>query len=103
MQDVSFDRLSSCVCGLMLSFVRKEMTTEEMTTERQTNMKDFKSPAAGELYALEQWAHRERSEALARALVAGASAVKSFLARGFAFALSGPSAQTVRKHVVHHA
>jgi hypothetical protein len=66
-------------------------------------MKDFKYPTPAELYALEQWAHRERSKALARALLAGASAVKSFLARALAFALSGPSAQTVRKHVVHHA
>jgi len=66
-------------------------------------MKDFKYPTAAELYAFEQWAHRERSEALARLLVAGASAVKAFLARSFAFALSGPSAQTVRKQVVHHA
>ena len=98
MQDVSFDRLSSCICGLILSFVRKEMTRE-----RQANMKDFKYPTAAELYALEQWAHRERSAALARMLVAGASAVKSFLARALASALSGPSAQTVRKHVVHHA
>ena len=66
-------------------------------------MKDFKYPSSAELYALEQWAHRERSNALARALVAGASAVKSFLARGLALALSGTSACMVREHVVHHA
>ena len=97
MQDVNFDRLSSCIPGLILSFVRKEMTGE-----RQTSVKDFKYPSFAELYALEQWAHRERSKALARLLVAGASGVKSFLARGFAMASSGPSAHTSRK-VVHNA
>jgi hypothetical protein len=98
MQDVSFDRLCSCVPGLIFTFVRKEMTGK-----RQTNMKNFKYPSPAELYALERWAHRERSNAMARLLVAGASAVKSFLARGLAFALRGPSAQAVRKQVVHHA
>lgn len=66
-------------------------------------MKDFKYPSSEELYALEQWARRERSKALTRAIVAGASALKAFLARGFALALSRTSARTVRKHVVHHA
>ncbi len=98
MQDVSFDRLSSCGGGPILSLVRKEKTRE-----RQANMKDINYPSTAELYALEQWARRERSKALAQALIAGGSAVKSFLARGFAVALSGPSAQTVPKHVVHHA
>jgi hypothetical protein len=74
-----------------------------MTSERQTNMKDFKYPSPAELYAFDQWAHRERSKALARMLIAGASAVKTLLVRGFAFALSGPSAQSVRNQVVHHA
>ena len=98
MQDVRFDRLSSCSPGLTLSFVRKETARE-----RQTNMKDFKYPTPEELYALDQRAHRERSKALARLLLHGASAVKSFLARGFALALGGTSANTVREHVVHHA
>jgi hypothetical protein len=61
-----------------------------------------KYPGPGELYALEQWAHRERSKVMAQLLIAGVSAVKSFLLRGFV-ALSGTSAQMVRKHVVHHA
>ena len=74
-----------------------------MTRERQKNMKDFKYPTPDELYAFDQWAHRERSKALARLLLDGASAVKSLLARGFALALSGPSANAVREHVVHHA
>ena len=66
-------------------------------------MKNFKYPTPGELYALEQWAHRERSKEMARLLVAGASAVKSFLARGLAFALRAPGAYAARKQVVHHA
>jgi len=60
-------------------------------------------PSAAELYALEQRARRERSETIARLLVAGAAAVKSFTLRGLSFALRGPSALMVRKHVVHHA
>ena len=66
-------------------------------------MKDFKYPSPEELYALEQWAHRERSKALAQLLIAGASAAKSALARGIAFALRGPSANSVRAQVVQHA
>jgi hypothetical protein len=69
-----------------------------MVKERQTSMKDFKYPSPEELYAFEQWARHQRSKELARILIAGASAVKSLLARGFA-----PSANTVRQHVVHHA
>jgi hypothetical protein len=101
MEDVSFDRLSSSITGLILPLVRKEMTSERQ--ESQMSTKEFDYPTAAELYALEQWAHRERSKGLARLLVAGASSVKSFLARGFAFALNGTSARMVRKHVVHHA
>ena len=102
MQDLSFDRLSSCIPGLILSCVRKE-TARERQTNMKNYMQDFQYPSLEELYAFEQWAHRERSKALARLLVAGASAVKSFLARGFALALSGPSAHAVREQVVHHA
>ena len=93
MQDVSFDRLSSCTPGLIFPFVRKEMTRE-----RQTNMKDFKYPSTEELYALDQRAHRARSEAIARLLVSGAKALKAFVARAIA-----PSAHPARKQVVHHA
>ena len=55
-------------------------------------------PTPDELYALEQWAHRERAKAVAQIIVAGASKLKSLVARVLA-----PSARTVRKHVVHHA
>ena len=55
-------------------------------------------PTPEELYALDQWAHRERSKAVARLVVAGAAKLKSLVARVLA-----PSAATVRKHVVHHA
>jgi len=55
-------------------------------------------PTPEELYALKQWAHRERSKAVARLVVAGASKLSSLVAR-----ILAPSATTVRRHVVHHA
>ena len=65
--------------------------------------KDGNYPTAEELYALEQWARRERDRALARSFAAVASTVKSFFVRGFATVFSGAGARTVRKHVVRHA
>jgi len=58
-------------------------------------------PTPEELYALEQWAHRERSKALAQLIVSGAEALKKLFVR--AFALRGPSAESVCKQVAHHA
>jgi hypothetical protein len=55
-------------------------------------------PTPEELYALNQWAHRARSKAVARLIIAGASKLKSLVAR-----ILAPSATTVRRHVVHHA
>ena len=55
-------------------------------------------PTPEELYALELWAHRERSKEVARLIAAGVSKLKSLVAR-----ILAPSAHTVRKHVVHHA
>ena len=72
-----------------------------MTAERQAQAEDFRYPTPAELYALEQWAHRERSKALARLIAAGAQALKKLFVR--AFALRGPSADSVQKQVAHHA
>lgn len=75
--------------------VKKDDTREGIT--RMFKLKG-KYPSPEELYALEQWAHRERSEALARLLVSAAKTLKEFVARAIA-----PSAHTVRKHAVNHA
>jgi len=56
--------------------------------------KDLKYPTADELYALEQWARRERSKALARIL-------KGFFSKVLSF--KGPSAKNVQRHVAYHA
>ena len=61
-------------------------------------MKDVKYPTAAELYALEQWAQRERAKAQAELLRAAFSAVKKLFRRALA-----PSAATVQKHTAHHA
>ena len=55
-------------------------------------------PTPDELYALEQWAHSERSKALANLFVSGATKMRAFVVR-----ILAPSALTVRKHVVNHA
>ncbi len=64
-------------------------------------LKDAKYPTAEELYALEQWARRERDRALARFIAAGALAAKAFFAR--ALTLLRPSAHAAGKQVVRHA
>ncbi len=80
-----------------------EAVKKETKRERKVSMFKIKGnyPTPEELYALEQWAHRERSKAAARLIVSAVSAVKSLLIR--ALTVRGPSADTVRKHVVHHA
>ena len=62
---------------------------------------DFHYPSPAELYALEQEARRERAEAMAHVVAALGRGFKSLLVR--AFAVRGPSAETVSKQVVHHA
>ena len=57
-------------------------------------MEKFRYPTPDELYALEQWAHRERSKALAKLL-------KGFFRKLVSF--KGPSARNVQRHVAHHA
>ena len=62
---------------------------------------DFHYPSPAELYALEQKARRERAAATARVFAALGRGLKSLFVR--AFAVRGPSADTVSKQVVHHA
>ena len=93
MQALSIHRLSLAFQGLIFLLVKRE---EERKAEAA--MKDFKYPTPEELYALEQWAHRERSKALARILLSAFSMVNGFFSKAFA-----PSAKTVQKHAAHHA
>ena len=62
---------------------------------------DFHYPSPAELYALEQKAWRERAEAMGHLVAAIGRGLKSLFVR--AFAVRGPSADTVSKQVVHHA
>jgi len=55
-------------------------------------MKQFRYPTPEELYALEQWAHRERSKALAQML-------KGLFRK--IFSSSRPSSKTVRRDTAH--
>jgi hypothetical protein len=84
----------------LLSRPYLERVKKERKREREVNMFKIKGnyPTPEELYALEQWARRERSKAAAQLILAGASRLKSFVAR-----ILAPSATTVRRHVVHHA
>ena len=62
---------------------------------------DFHFPSPAELYALEQAARRERALAMGRLLAAAGRGLEALFIR--AFAMRGPSADTVSKQVVHHA
>ena len=62
---------------------------------------DYDYPSPAELYALEQKTRRERAEAMAHVVAALGRGLKSLFVR--AFAVRGPSAETVSKQVVHHA
>jgi hypothetical protein len=73
----------------IFQYVKRE---EERKAEAE--MKEFRYPTPEELYALEQWAHRERSKVLAKLL-------KGFFSKMFSF--RGPSAETVQRHAAHHA
>ena len=100
MQDVSIHRLPLCAAGPIFLLVKKEDTREGTA---MLKFKDANYPTGEELYALEQWARRERDRALARSLAAVASVVKAFFVRGLAIAFTGPGARTTRKHGVRHA
>ena len=89
------DRLSLDAGGLIFSLVKRG-NTERERTDIVTN---FTYPTAGQLYALEQNARRERSLAQARLIAAAASAVKALFTRAF----SGPSASEIQRQVAHHA
>jgi hypothetical protein len=54
----------------------------------------YRYPSPEELYAIEQAAHRARSQEMRRLLVSGASAVKALFSRAIA---------SVNTKVVHHA
>ena len=62
---------------------------------------NFRIPSPEELYALEQWAHRERSKALARLIVVGAKALKELVVK--TLTSRGPTARGIRRQVVRHA
>jgi hypothetical protein len=51
------------------------------------------------LYALEQWARRQRSKAMAELIQAGFARVKPFLRNVF----SSSKAKSVQRHAGHHA
>src|SRR6266850_1018288 len=92
-----------CEISSFVPFVSRpylECVKKERKREKEVSMFKIKGnyPTPEELYALEQWAHRERSKAVAKLLAAGASKLRAFVVRTLA-----PSAHTVRKHVVHHA
>jgi hypothetical protein len=65
----------------------------------EAEMKDFKYPTGEELYALEQWARRQRSKAMAELIQAGFARVKPFLRNVF----SSSKAKSVQRHAGHHA
>jgi hypothetical protein len=89
---VRIHRLSIAFQDLIFQQVKRE---EERKAETDMeDFRDFKYPTPAELYALEQWAHRERSRALAQLL-------KTFFSK--LFASRGPSADIVQKHAAHHA
>jgi hypothetical protein len=71
----------------IFQYVKRE---EERKAEAE--MKQFRYPTPEELYALEQWAHRERSKALAQML-------KGLFRK--IFSSSRPSSKTVRRDTAH--
>ena len=98
MHRLSFYRLSLALRGLIFPFVRKE----EMR-ERQMQMSKFRIPSPNELYALEQWARRERAKAQARLFLSAIAAVKALATRALQSISRVPSASEIRKQVVNHA
>ncbi len=98
MQGLSFYRLSLDRAGLIFQSVKKEETRE-----RQMQMSEFKVPSPAELYALEQWARRERAKAQARLFLSAVGALKALAVRAARAVTRAPSAAEVSKQVVHHA
>jgi hypothetical protein len=79
---------------------------KEMTTKRKMTVKNVKYLSPEELYALERWAHRERSRVMGELIRRGAVALKTRIVRAaaslHAFARRGPSARIVSRHAVNH-
>jgi hypothetical protein len=98
---VRIDRLSLRAGGLIFSFVKRG----NAESERTDTVSQFTHPTQAQLYALEQRARRERSQAQARLILAGVSAVKSLLKSLFVRALSlrAPSATHIQGQVARHA
>jgi hypothetical protein len=99
------DRLSLDARGLIFSLVKSGYVERERTdtVNKFTHSTGALHPSTARLYALEQYARRERARAQARLIMAAASAVKRFLVRGLAFFERGPSASNIQRQVAHHA
>jgi hypothetical protein len=93
------DRLSLDACGLIFSLVK----SGNAERERTGTVNNFTHPTSAQLYALEQFARRERAQAQARLIMAAALAVKGFFVRVLAYSRRGPSASNIQRQVVHHA
>jgi hypothetical protein len=99
MQRLRIDRLSLDARGLIFSLVK----SGNAERERMDTVSSFTHPTSAQLYALEQYARRERALAQARLIKAAASAVKRFFVRALAYRSRGPSASNIRRQVAHHA
>src|SRR3954465_7999626 len=98
MQRMRIDRMSLDARGLIFLLVK----TGNAERERTDTVDKFTHPTSAQLYALEQFARRERARAQARLIMAAASAVKGFLVRVLAYSERGPSASNIERQVAHH-
>src|SRR5260221_14626239 len=87
-----------CAAYPYLPSVKKE----EMR-ERQIQMSKTNIPSFEELYALEQWARRERAKAQARLFLSAFAAVKALVVRIVRGVARVPAASEIRKQAVNHA
>jgi hypothetical protein len=106
MRGVRIDRLSLDTRGLIFSLVKTGNTASERT-DTVTKF-TYRHPTSAQLYALELSARRARSQAQARLLRAGVSAVKSLFARAFSsaaslFARESSRASNIQREVAPHA
>src|SRR3954465_2249262 len=99
MQRMRIDRMSLDARGLIFLLVKSGYVERE----RMDTVNKFTHPTSAQLYALEQYARRERARAQARLIMAAASAVKAFFVRVHAFFERGPSASNIQRQVAHHA
>src|SRR3954465_8063880 len=99
MQRMRIDRMSLDARGLIFLLVK----SGNAERERTDTVNKFTHPTSAQLYALEQYARRERARAQARLIVAAALAVKGFFFRALAYASRGPSASNIQRQVAHHA